>query len=447
MNRFYELLSLSLSVTPIIILLLCFNPTLKKRYSAKWRYILWIAVSICLLLPFSYVKNFLVSFMVSETVQNGIVPLASVNAGMIPKINPVNLHTANAHLREALFVIYIVGVVLYVAYVIFSYIIFRRDIFRWSKFTSNSLVQKILADEKKRLNIKRNVPILISKKVLSPMLVGFLRPTLVLPSEAYTPEELSMILAHELVHLKRNDIFIKTIFMAASVIHWFNPFVHLMAKQAIKDMEQSCDDYVLNGYDVEGKRFYCNVILKMAALNNNAKGPVFSTNIISSKKNLELRIKGIFDNSKKKGGTVALAVVMLLVIISGTLFNVSAEEQQGKVSSKNDSLNEQIEVINENEFRNVNEFRNENEAENDIYYNELGHGLTDENNQPQNIESETNSVEQPVIEDTQQTVNNFENSPIKQEEIIAKETEIVIFDLNQLEINLQDSETVDKTEQ
>lgn len=438
MRWFYELLSLSLSVTPIIILLLCINPMLKKRYSAKWRYILWTAVSICLLLPFYYVKNFLASFRVTETVQNGILPSTSVDVGKLPKINHINLYNVNGSLGEVLLVIYIVGVILYMAYVIFSYIAFRRDIFRWSRKTSN-YEQTILREEKKRLNVKRNVPILISKKVLSPMLVGFIRPTLMLPSEVYTPEELRMIFTHELIHFKRNDIFIKTIFMVASVVHWFNPFVHLMVKQANKDMEQSCDDYALYGADVEGKKFYCSIILKMAKLNNST-GSVFSTNMISSKKNLESRIKDIFDNSKKRRGTSVLITLILTVIISGTILNLSGAE-----SPQNDALNEPINVANENEIIHKNKAGNESEnsRKSEFVDDELENNApAGESDQAKNVDIAALETPSVIYDNTQPTDKNQENHIETQEEIIAEAAEIVIVDLKQLENQLHESDTV-----
>jgi hypothetical protein len=248
-----------------------------------------------------------------------------------------------------------------------------------------------------------------------------------------------MILDHELVHLKRNDILVKTIIMFTSAVHWFNPAVHLMAIQANKDMEQSCDDYVINGTDVDEKRLYCNIILKLAVMNKDTSGPVFSTNIISSRKNLELRIKDIFDNSKKKSGVVVLVTVILLVIISGTIFNVSGAEQSDKVFPQYDSLNEYSEVKNENKIQ------DENKLENNFGNNEFKNQILDENNETQNIDDESDSVKLPIIDGTQQAENGLENSLEIHEEIIIEDelTEIVIVDLNQLENQLQETKTVD----
>ena len=440
MKWFYELLSLSLGATPIITLLLCLNPLLKKRYSAKWRYTLWITVSIYLLLPFSYIKNFFIFLKLPEVFPSELLPSTSVDVNQLPKMNSVNLNNANDSLVEVLSIIYFIGIIMYLVYVIFSYTEFKRNIFRWSTKISNYEIQTILIDEKKRLNINRNVPLLISKKVSSPMLIGFIRPALVLPSEAYTPKELSMILKHELVHLKRNDIIIKTILTSASLIHWFNPAVHLMVKQAGKDMEQSCDDYVLSGCDIEEKKFYCNIILKIAALNNNVTGPVFSTNIVNGRKNLESRIKGIFDSSKKKRGAITLIVVILFVIISSTIFNVTSAEEAGKIYPKNEFINEQNDVVNENEVK-IQTKDNKLEINNKFENSEP----KNENKKPEIIENA--DLENLLVTDIQQDnakINQKDSIEIQEKNIAENDvSEIVIVDLNQLENQLNESETVE----
>lgn len=435
MRLFYNILSLSLSMTPVIILLLFFTPVLRKRYSAKWRYILWAAVSIRMLLPHSFVN---LPVLLKKPVSSAILSPTSSAAGQL-SINTANLHNINYSIGEVLFVIYFIGFILYLAHEIFSYAVFHRDILRWGRKTLNNEIQTILKDEKKRLNIRRNVPVLISKKVSSPMLAGLIKPKLVLPSEAYTSDELRMILTHEMIHLKRNDILIKTILMLASAVHWFNPAVHFMAKQANKDMEKSCDDHVLNGKDVDGKKFYCGIILKMA-VNNSVEGHVFTTNIINGRKNLESRINDIFDNSRKKRGRVLLSSLILLISISGAIISVNGAEQPEKEYVQNSSLNEHTEDEKENVI--INENKEENKFEENKSEDEQ------HDNNKKDIENEQSFAEVPAIDDIQHGSNNTENSSdIKEFAGEDDITEIVIVDLNQLENQLHGSEIGDNSDE
>ena len=47
------------------------------------------------------------------------------------------------------------------------------------------------------------------EKVLSPMLIGFIRPIVILPKIAYSDEEIKVILKHALTHYKRHDLWYK----------------------------------------------------------------------------------------------------------------------------------------------------------------------------------------------------------------------------------------------
>jgi beta-lactamase regulating signal transducer with metallopeptidase domain len=79
------------------------------------------------------------------------------------------------------------------------------------------------------------------------MLIGFFRPALLLPSAEITSDGLVLILRHELIHLKRHDLWYKALVLLATVIHWFNPVVYIMAKAIAAQCEISCDEQVLQG--------------------------------------------------------------------------------------------------------------------------------------------------------------------------------------------------------
>ena len=78
-------------------------------------------------------------------------------------------------------------------------------------------------------------------------MTGLLRPRLLLPHEHYDVQELRYILRHELCHLKRRDMLLKLVLLAANAMHWFNPVVYLMLRQADEDIELACDSAATDG--------------------------------------------------------------------------------------------------------------------------------------------------------------------------------------------------------
>ena len=87
-------------------------------------------------------------------------------------------------------------------------------------------------------------------------------PKILLPSTDYSNNELVIVLKHELTHFKRGDIWYKLLLIIANSIHWFNPFVYLMAKAANRDLEYSCDDVVVKNSDINFRKEYSLTILK-----------------------------------------------------------------------------------------------------------------------------------------------------------------------------------------
>ena len=173
----------------------------------------------------------------------------------------------------------------------------------------------------------------------------------------------------------------------------------------------------------------------MALLNTNETLLVFATNIFSSKKNLESRIKGIFDSSRKKRGIITLIAVILFVIISGTIFNVTGAAEPEKISLENEFSDKQNDVINENNAGNENQVKAQIEENEFEIYNKF------ENSEPETLPA-TDNIQQ---DNTQQIEINQEGSIKTDEEAMVENdmSEIVIVDLNQLEGQLKERETVE----
>jgi beta-lactamase regulating signal transducer with metallopeptidase domain len=98
------------------------------------------------------------------------------------------------------------------------------------------------------LYIKKKVTVVLSKKVTSPLTIGFLRPVILMPVAALNQlscQQVEAILLHELVHIRRHDYLINWFLQVASALLFFNPFVRQLLREACTQREHSCDDWVL----------------------------------------------------------------------------------------------------------------------------------------------------------------------------------------------------------
>lgn len=99
-----------------------------------------------------------------------------------------------------------------------------------------------------KFNISEQVKIIQSKFVQAPCLIGWLKPTILVPAGALTglnPKYLEMILAHELAHLKHYDILINYLQIFIETLLFFNPAVWWISRQIRAEREHRCDDFAV----------------------------------------------------------------------------------------------------------------------------------------------------------------------------------------------------------
>ena len=97
-----------------------------------------------------------------------------------------------------------------------------------------------------------------------PAVAGFIAPRVIMPADAdtlYSPEERELIRAHERTHILRGDPRANGLIAAAQCFCWFNPLIHLAAREARLDQELACDATVL-AHRQGQKRRYAETLLK-----------------------------------------------------------------------------------------------------------------------------------------------------------------------------------------
>lgn len=104
------------------------------------------------------------------------------------------------------------------------------------------------------------------------LLIGLLRPKIVLPADffrRYSALEQTLILAHEKVHLQRRDAAVNLLVSAFQTLFWFNPLLHFAAGRVRLDQELACDAAVLEKHP-DSRSHYAGAILKSALIESSA---------------------------------------------------------------------------------------------------------------------------------------------------------------------------------
>ncbi|HXI12680.1 MAG TPA: M56 family metallopeptidase [Thermoanaerobaculia bacterium] len=105
--------------------------------------------------------------------------------------------------------------------------------------------QRTLESLSARLSLPQSIALLESRLVDVPMVIGWIRPVVLVPATALTglsPDQLETILAHELAHIRRHDYLVNVIQSAVETLLFFHPGVWWLSRQIRIERENCCDD-------------------------------------------------------------------------------------------------------------------------------------------------------------------------------------------------------------
>lgn len=330
-----NLLKTSLLGSLAILAMLVLKPLWRERYRAKTRCWLWLALAVFLLLPVDFsVKNAPVQaappkdytlFVGTDKTaiqstdnlfgdmaeKSGQSP-AQVRDTIIqrPVTNPEQKTTRYIPVTTILFYGYLAGAAAFLLYQGVSYAHFRRTVRRWKRDVARADYAAMLSDTARDLGVSAP-EMIVCEAISTPAVTGLLRPRLLLPHEHYDVQELRYILRHELCHLKRRDMLLKLVLLAANAMHWFNPVVYLMLRQADEDIELACDSAATDGLELPDRAAYSRTLL--AAVQSSVRALPATTCFGGTVERLKRRITNVLGAQKKRGlGVVALVLALTL---------------------------------------------------------------------------------------------------------------------------------------
>lgn len=330
-----NLLKTSLLGSIAILAMLVLKPLWRERYRAKTRCWLWLALAAFLLLPVDFsVKNAPVQaappkdytlFVGTDKTaiqstdnlfgdmaeKSGQSPSA-VRDTIIqrPVTNPEQKTTRYIPVTTILFYGYLAGAAAFLLYQGVSYALFRRTVRRWKRDVARADYAAMLSDTARDLGVSAP-EMIVCEAISTPAVTGLLRPRLLLPHEHYDVQELRYILRHELCHLKRRDMLFKLVLLAANAMHWFNPVVYLMLRQADEDIELACDSAATDGLELPERAAYSRTLL--AAVQSSVRALPATTCFGGTVERLKRRITNVLGAQKKRGlGIVALVLALTL---------------------------------------------------------------------------------------------------------------------------------------
>lgn len=369
-----HILKLNIISAVVIFLVLGLSVLLKNRFTARWKYVVWLAVAMSLLVPARLPSNFsLINFKVPGTESSGNEKItakriisadadsANVNSS---KVNSEDSSTADSKMQDTavtgkaftgavlkdevqsdsasaslsgrhivplaakiFMIVWLAGAVIKLLAEICAYCFSMRSLKRMSLPVNDLMKWKMYRDVCEQKGIRRRPELMQNAGLSTPLLAGLFRTKLYLPAVSYSAEELKLVYHHELTHYLHRDLWYKMLLRICASVYWFNPALLFMLWEADKDIENLCDAEVVRVCSRAERKLYRKLLLRTVAIDDQV--PYVTASLNDSSMVFKDRILYML-NMKKLRKNVLPGVILAMVLVGGNLaFGFSGETISG----------------------------------------------------------------------------------------------------------------------
>lgn len=184
-----------------------------------------------------------------------------------------------------------------------------------------------------RLEEGADVKVWMSDAITEPFVLGIIRPSIYVPS-AIEEGDLKCVLCHEQAHVRRGDYLWKPLGFLILCVYWFHPLCWISYLLFCREVEMACDEKATKGFDMEGRKRYCQTLLNLSRGKQNF---LFGT-VAFGENGTKSRVKAVL-NYKKPSFWVILAGILACLAL-GVFFMtnaLSSENSEGDMSQTADA--------------------------------------------------------------------------------------------------------------
>ena len=320
----------------LIVMMFVLDTLLRRKIRAAVRYALWLVVIVKLILPPTlaaptsigwWLRGHKASFQPLPirvvTVTHGGAAVAEVHPAIaIPSLPPAPPKLSSP-------------AVTLLASAIGAFFLLSWMLLRWCQVVrhirdaapASERVAELLIEARRQAGLRRKVRLRITSQAMSPAVAGLFRPAVLLPRslvEKLSGEQLRVILLHELIHLRRRDVWVNCAQTLLQIIYWWHPLLWFANARIRRLREEAVDDAVMLALN-ENSEIYAPTLVEVAKLAlNRPLASLGLVGILESKNALRHRIERLLNFSTP--GRAGLSVVSVLGIAAFTALAVPMGE-------------------------------------------------------------------------------------------------------------------------
>lgn len=312
----------------------------KETFAAKWHYWTRKLALLLFLIPV-FLMSELVFLFDKEGQSNSFLYLSIVDESTL---------ALTETFVQIVFTVWLIGVIVTAIWFIYLYQNFYRKLQKnCMPVPKEHEAWSILEQQRSFMKLRDTINLAYCQADISPILVGVLKPTIVLPMYMIPDDELAMVIKHELTHYKKKDLWIKRAMAIATILHWYNPFIYVLQKEVNKWSEFSCDeDVVMKMSRAERKKYGKTILNMMQRTTKNSNITFLSTSFTNGQIYLKRRLMKMLKVKKVTKPIVVLSTTLLLVFAGiGIASSAFAYKNQLLETERNDATFESDELAEE----------------------------------------------------------------------------------------------------
>jgi len=280
-----------------------------RTLPGSWRARAWWLVSLGLLLSLWELPRLPLPLLPAPA---PLVSVASID--LTPRLESLEVPASRLGWVDAALALWMVGVLLHAYRLASAYASLRRAVRRSAPIAGEDVESAgALA---RALGLRRPPGIGLSPDIQAPLVVGVLRPVVLIPAAAMgnlSRQERDMVIGHELAHVHRRDLLLAWVPAIAERLFFFHPLARLAAREYATAREAACDALVLEVTGVE-PHDYGRLLVRLGVANTD---PVFAVGGSSpSVAALKRRLDMLHDITTIRSSRARIALVAFVALLA-----------------------------------------------------------------------------------------------------------------------------------
>ncbi|MEM7474003.1 MAG: M56 family metallopeptidase [Planctomycetota bacterium] len=215
--------------------------------------------------------------------------------------------------------LYLLGVACMLLRLVWSLFATRR-LSQGGRVVSDASILRVFERECERARLAFRPSLRVCAEVAVPTVAGLIKPVVLIPASLMTgmsPEELRLLLAHELMHIRRFDIWFNCLQRTIEALLFFHPCVWILSRRISREREMCCDDGVVAKYDSAA---YARALVRMAelAVDGNCGGLQLSADGGGRPSELRQRVQRLLGHQpdqRRSGQMLAVLLCFGLIVL------------------------------------------------------------------------------------------------------------------------------------